>query len=337
MAGVVFSKLSGKNDSLYKAVEGILTEIITDVDTGKSQDDEVLNAIFNVKKSNKFGERTGGMTEFSNFAVVGEGDKAEQDEMQEGFAKLIQHLAFSKGFVVTREMIKDGRLDDAKLIAANYMKAYKRTKLEFATSFLTAEGATFNYGGKAYDRTTGDGKGLFATDHPGKKEGVKTQSNVFTNPLGTDIKVLNALANVGRNFKNDSGNIQGYTFDTIVIPGNTPALEETVNRIIYTGQGAVGSDINDINTQKGKWRMVVNHRWEAAAGKSPYILMSSEANKALMGLMFYNREMLDIANEIDIDTRNFKWNGYTRFGVGPFNWRQVIMGGADTGSTYTFA
>lgn len=121
MAGVVFSKLSGKNDSLYKAVEGVLTEIISDIDTGKNKDDEVLNAIFNVKSSKKFGERTGGMTEFGNFAVVGEGDKAENDELQEGFAKLIQHFAFSKGFVITREMMDDGRLDDAKLIAANYM------------------------------------------------------------------------------------------------------------------------------------------------------------------------------------------------------------------------
>ena len=335
MAGVVFSKLSGKNDSLYKAVEGVLTEIITDVDTGKNKDDEVLNAVFNVKSSKKFGERTGGMTEFGNFAPVGEGDKAENDELQEGFAKLIHHYAFSKGFVITREMMDDGRLDDAKLIAANYMKAYKRSKLEFATAFLTAEGTTFNYMGKTFDRTTGDGVGLFATNHPGKKAGVSAQSNVFTNPLGTDIRVLNYLANMGRNFKNDSGNLMGYTYDTIMIPGNTPALEETVNRIIYTGNGAVGTDLNDINTQKGKWKMIVNHRWEAASGTAPYIITSSEANKALMALMFYNRIALDIANEVDIHTRNFEWNGYTRFSVGAFNWRACIMGGAQTGSTLT--
>jgi hypothetical protein len=42
--GVIFSKLSGKNDSLYKAVEGVLTEVIQDVDTGKTNDDEVLGA-----------------------------------------------------------------------------------------------------------------------------------------------------------------------------------------------------------------------------------------------------------------------------------------------------
>lgn len=336
MAGVIFSKLSGKNDSTFKAVEGVLTEIINDVDTGKSKDDEVLEAIFNVKKSKKFAERTGGMTEFGNFGMVSEGDAAENDEIQEGFAKLIQHCIFSKGFVVTKDMMDDGRLDDAKIIAANYMKAYKRSKLIFATAFLTAEGNKFFYEGNQLDRTTGDGKSLFAADHLGKKSNVATQSNVFTNKLGTDIKVLNHLANIGRNFKNESGISNGYTFDTLIIPGNTPGLEETANRIIYTGNGAVGTNLNDINTQKGKWKLIVNHRWEAAPGTEPFIIQSSEANEALQALMFYNRIALDIANEIDIDTRNFKWNGYTRFSTGAFNWRATIMGGAQTGTTLTF-
>lgn len=337
MAGIIFSKLSGKNDSLYKPVEGVLTEIISDVDSTKNQDEEVLSALFNVKSSKRFGERAGGMTEFGNFAPVGEGDKAENDELQEGFANLIQHCAFSKGFVITREMMDDGRLDDAKLIASNYMKAFKRSKLEYATSFLTSEGTTFQYMGKTFPRTTGDGVGLFSTAHPGKKDGIATQSNIFTNALGTDIKALNYLANIGRNLKNDSGNVMGYTYDTIIIPGNCPGLEETANRIIYTGNGAVGTNNNDINTQKGKWKLVVNHRWQAAPGTNPYIIMSSEANEALMGSMFYNRIALDIANEVNIHTRNFEWNGYTRFSVGAFNWRHVIMGGATTGTTLTIS
>lgn len=331
---VVFSKLSGKNDSLYKAVEGVLTEIISDVDNASSNDDQVLVAMFNVKKSKKFGERTGGMTEFGNFDIVDEGGIAPQDELQEGYAKLIQHLAFSKGFTVTREMIDDGRLDDAKIIAKNYMKAYKRSKLEFATKCLVTEGASFIYGSRTLDKTTGDAKGLFATDHPGKKAGVAAQSNAFTNAIGTDVVMLNRLANIGRNFKNESGIINGYTFDTVVIPGNVPALEELLNRIIGTA-GVVGSANNDINTQKGKWRLVVNHRWEAAAGTAPYMLMSSEANEALQGSVFYNRVDLDIANEIDLKTRNLDWSGYTRFSAGFFNWRHIILGGATSGTTLT--
>lgn len=336
MAGVIFSKLSGKNDSTFKAVEGVLTELITDIDTGKTKDDEVLEAIFNVKKSKKFAERQGGLTEFSDFAITGEGDAAESDEIEEGFAKLIQHNTFMKEFRTTKEMVDDNRLDDARLAVTNFMKAYKRSKLKFATAFLTAEGSVFKYGGKTLDRTTGDGKGLFATDHPGKKSGVGSQSNVFTNPLGSDIRVLNYLANIGRNFQNDSGNELGYTFDTLIIPGNAPDMEETANRIIYTSTGAVGSNLNDINTQKGKWRLIVNHRWIAAAGTKPYIITSSEANEELRALMFYNRVPLDIANDVETKTRNLVWNGYSRFSVGAYNWRASIMGGAQQGTTLTF-
>lgn len=334
MAGVIFSKLSGKNDSTFKAVEGILTEIIKDVDTGKTKDDEVLNAIFNVKTSKKFGERAGGLTEFSDFSFVNEGGEAIADEIQEGFGKLIEHRAVLKSFVTTKEMVDDNRLDDARDAAANFVRAYKRTKLRYATEYLASEGTTFTYGGMAHDRTTGDGVGLFATNHPGKKGGVATQSNVFTNALGNDVNMLNRLSNVGRNFKNESGNVLGYTFDTLIIPGNTPALEEVANRIIST-QLVVGSANNDINTQKGKWRLIVNHQWEAANGTSPYILMSSEANKELRGLVFYNRTALDVMNEVDIKTRNLIWSGYGRFSVGSFNWRAVILGGAQAGTTLT--
>jgi hypothetical protein len=272
------------------------------------------------------------MTEFGNFEIVDEGGIAEADELQEGFAKLITHLAFNKGFVITREMIDDGRLDDAKIIAANFIKAYKRSKLEFATKCLVTEGSTFMYGARTLDKTTGDGAALFSTAHLGKKAGVANQSNVFTNALGTDVSMLNRLANIGRNFKNESGVINGYTFDTLILPGNVPALEETANRIIGS-TGAVGTPNNDINTQKGKWNIVVNHRWEAATGTSPYIVMSSEANDALQGSVFYDRIALDIMNQIDNKTRNLEWTGYTRFSAGFNNWRHIILGGAQSGTT----
>lgn len=336
MAGVIFSKLSGRNDSTFKAVEGLLTEIIKDVDTGKTRDDEVLEAIFNVKKSNRFGERAGGLTEFGNAPVVPEGAAAPMDEIQEDFGKLIEHVTLKKYFVTTKEMADDNRLDMMALAAKNFAKSFKRSALQFATNFLTSEGPTFTYEGMTFDRTTGDGKALFATDHPGKASGVPVQSNIFTNALGNDIRVLNALANVGRNFKNASGHVLGYTFDTLIIPGNCPDLEEVANRIINT-QYVVGSANNDINTQKGKWRLIVNHLWEAAPGTAPYILMSSEANEELMGLMFYNRTPLTVSNDVNLKTWNLEWSGFRRIGVGAFNWRAVIMGGATTGTTLSIS
>ena len=333
---VVFSKgaYSGANEPLWKDIDRVLTLVMQDTDNEKNNDDELVKAIFNVKTSKRFGEKVGSMTEFANFDIVAEGQNYVLDDVQGGFTKLIEHNAMLKGFICTREMKDDGQIDTMKIAAANFVRAYKRTRAQFASDALTTEGATFAFGGQsALDKTTGDGKALFAIDHPYSKAGVTgTQSNVFTNAFGTDSKMLNTLANIGRNFKNQSGNVMGYTFDTIIIPGNTPELEDTVKKIIRTDL-MVGSNFNDVNTQKGLWKLVVNHRWSATPGEAPYILMSSEANKELQGGMFYDRVPLDVRNEVKNESRNLEWSGYCRMGVGFNTWAPFILGGATNGTT----
>lgn len=124
----------------------------------------------------------------------------------------------------------------------------------------------------------------------------------------------------------------GYTFDTIVIPANVPELEDFIKRVIRSDL-LVGSSNNDVNTQKGLWNLVVDHHWQAAEGKQPYILLSSEANRDMMGNVFYDRVGLKVMNKVDLDTHNLEWSGRCRFSAGFNNWRQVIMGGADVGET----
>ena len=331
---VTFSKHGGLNDEAWKTIDTELSMVIQDTDTEKNKDDELVKALYNVKTSKKFGEKQGSMTEFGNFVEVAEGDNAIQDDVQMGFSKLIEHTQFIKGFTCTREAKDDGEIDMMKIAAANFVRAYKRSRAQFASDCLVAEGKTFTYGGKSYDKTTGDGKGLFATDHPGTKTGVATQSNVFTNAFGENATMLYKLANKGRNFKNQSGNVMGYTFDTIVIPGNAPALEDLVKRILHSEQ-IVGSNFNDINTQKDGWKLIVDHRWENTQTKVPYILISSEALKELNAGVFYDRVPLDVANEVDINSRNLKWSGYTRFSAGFYDWRAFILGGAQVGTNLT--
>ena len=332
---ITFSKSSGLNDDLWKVTDTTLRMVMQDTDNEKNNDDELVKAIYNVKSSKKFGEKIGSMTEFGNFEAVTEGANYEQDELQAGFSKLIEHTPFLKGFVCTREMRDDGQIDTMKIAAANFVRAYKRSRAQFASDALTTEGATFTFGttaaGASLDKTTGDQKALFAIDHPGTRAGVATQSNVFTNAFGSDTTMLNRLANIGRNFKNQSGNVMGYQFDTIIIPGNCPALEDTIKRIIRSDL-LVGSNYNDANTQKGLWNLIVDHRWEATAGE-PYIIMSSEANKELQGNLFYDRVPLDVINEVKVENRNLVWSGYTRFSAGFGDWRHIILGGAQVGTT----
>ena len=329
---VIFSKHGGQNDEAWKVIDTELSMVIQDTDTEKNKDDELVKALFNVKTSKKFGEKQGSMTEFGNFSEVSEGDNGIADDYSMGFSKLIEHHQFIKTFLCTREAKDDGNIDMMKQTAANFVRAYKRSRAQYASDCLVAEGTTFTYGGKSYDKTTGDGKGLFATDHPGKKTGVPVQSNVYTNAFGNNATMLYTLANIGRNFKNQSGNVMGYTFDTIIIPGNAPRLEDLIKRIIHS-ENIVGSDFNDINTQKGNWKLVVDHRWEAASGTEPYIIMSSEAQRELNAGVFFDRVALDVSNEVLNKSRNLEWSGYARWSAGFNNWAAYIMGGASAGTT----
>ncbi len=328
---IVISKNSALNDDLWKPVAQVLNAVLMDADAEKTEFDKLVSNIAIEKKSKKYAEKQSSVTALSNFGITGEGDVAPLDDWQEGTPKLIVHDTFKKEVIITREMREDADIDAMKTTVKNLSTAYKRTRAQFLTDYLATEGTTFSFGGKTgLDRTTGDGKALFATDHNSVKPDVANQSNVFTNAFS--VNMLIRLASIGRNFKSESGQVTGFAFNKIIIPGNCWELEETIKRLIASDH-IISSNNNDVNTQKGKWELVVDPLWEAASGKAPYILMSDEANKAYNALPFYDRVALDVKNEVDIHSRNLIYNGYSRMGIGCNNWRAVIMGGADVGTT----
>lgn len=331
---LIFSQNSGLNDSFWKPVGQVIKAVMQDTDTEKTKYDKLVSDLANEEKSKKYAEKSTGLTSTGYFEIVDEGDAPEADEIQETFPKLIVHSQFMDEIACTQQMKEDGEINIMKTSARNLVLGYKRTRAELVTRALATEGKEYAMGTRKLDKTTGDGEALFSTAHKGAKKGVATQSNVFTNAFGTDTEMLNRLAIYGRNIKNDSGIVQGYTFDTIIIPGNCHKMEDLIKRIIRSDL-IVGSNNNDVNTQKGLWKLIVLPTWQAAAGKNPYILMSSEANKELRGTVLFDRTPLDIRNWVDDHTRNLLWNGRGRMSCGFNNWRHVIMGGADAGTTLT--
>ncbi len=333
MAGIIFSENSGVNDGLFKDTDLAIRSWLLDFDTEKNEYDDTLKAMFNIGKSKQFGEKLGSVTEFGDFEIVPEGGNAIQDDIQEGFDKLIIHEQALKKFTITANMVEDKKIEDMKTKSEGFMRSYQRSKLAEATALLTGATATsVRWGKKELDSRANDGKALFATDHPGVKNGVAAQSNVFTNAFGDDDEMLYTLANIGKNFKNQSGQPMGYTYDTIMIPSNAPKLERLIQKIIGSKQ-QVGSNFNDVNVSEGKWKLVVNPLWNVSTEKVPYIIMSSQANKELRGNMFYNRTPLTVRDWVDNDNYNLNFSGRYRVGVGFNSWQHIILGGAAAGTT----
>lgn len=322
------------NDALWNEWSKLLEAAIYDADTNKVKYDELVKALANVDTSSMYAEKAQTFGDLGDYTVKTEGANAAEDDFEQGYAKLIQHITFSKSVIVSRELRDDNRRQEAMQKVINLVQSYKRTRAKFMTSALTLSvGSTtsMTFGGATIDISGADTLALFNSAHPLKRVTGATQCNHFSNAFGSNAAVLNELSNKMRNFKNDRGEVMGYTADTIIIPGNAPVLEETVKRIIGS-EGEVGSNNNDINTQRGKWKLIVDELWTPTKAQTtdpdPYIVMSSEANKELLGTRFYDRTPLDVATEIKTESRNKVYNGYGRMSCGFTNWRHVILGGS---------
>ena len=338
----IVSKNGGLIDDTWNVNAQMMEAYINDVYTEKNNFDGYVKEVFIAQKSDRFGEKIGSVTTVGNFKpMTADGANAPKVDIISGPTKTLVHTTFKEQFRITREAKEDAEIDMMQAKARGMVQAYKRTRAAFASKALTVNataGSTvtsFTFEGvSGFDCTSADGKAVFAVDHPLVVDDSITQSNIFTNAFGSDTKMLNILANYGKNFLNNSGHVMGYDFDTIIIPSNCPRLQDTVLAVIRS-ELKVGSDYNDVNTQKGLWKLVIDPSWQVPAGYEPYILMSSQANKELLGNKFYDRVSLDVTAHVDQDTDDMIWNGYARMSVGFPSWQHVIMGGAAHGSTYS--
>ena len=332
---IVFSKSGGKNDPLYGKFEHPIKALIQNESNALEKKKTALDVLFNIEKSNRYAETIIDQTDFDTFQSASEGASAERDTYQIGHKKTIEHIAFMKEFVITKEMADDAKATgmgtNMRAKPKGFVRAYYKTRVKLGAWALangTQTSGTFNKA--TVDLTTGDGKALFSNAHEYANQdkfpkATYTQSNYFYGDVSSADKLetaLNKLANKMRNFKDENNETMEYVPDVIVLPCNRPELEARVKKVVGSERVA-GSNFNDINTQYGNWTIVILPSWETTDDR--FMLMSSEANKQLMGSMFYNRIALDVQSEIDIHTRNYVWNGYCRFGCGFSTWKHMLL------------
>lgn len=315
----------------------LLDSVIFDSEAQRNNYDNIVSALTIEKNSKRWGEKSITMGGLGDFQAKTEGAAATQDDYEQGYEKFVEHVTFALEVEISKELKDDNMIDTARQKTINLVQAYKRTRARLTTQAITgAVGAatSISFNGATIDITTGDGKALFNEAHTLKSVVGTTQCNFFSDVLGSTTVVLNKAANKMRNFKDDKGNVLGYMPDTVILPGNDPEYEDFVKRVIGS-DGEVGTNNNDINTQRGKWKFVVDPEWTPTISSTnhPVILLSSEAMKALQGTKFFDRTKLDIATDVDVHSRNLTYNGFARMSITHPNWRHVMMIGSADSST----
>ena len=338
---IIYSKNSTVNNAAFGKIQLPIKMVIENESDILSKKGGIRDWLFNVEKSNKFGETIVTQNEFGIFKSVVEGSGAESDTVSETGTKFIEHVQYMKEFIVTAEMVEDcnyGLAIDAKRRAENFARAYYKTMNKLCEAALVnATAASCTFAGSAIDLTTSDNLPLFSSSHAwGGGSGTNgTQSNyyygdIFASVSG-DARTLStaafeeALAELSvkiRNMKDENGEALGYTADTIILPGNKPKIEQIVKKVCGS-EGALGNGYNDINLHYGNWNVIILPNWQPTDNR--IMVMSSEANKNLAGNMFFNRIPLTVSNWVDNHTGNYYWNGRCRFGVGFGSYKHILL------------
>ena len=338
---ITYSKIQGVNNTAFGKIETPVKMIIEHESDLLKKKGGVCEWLFNIEKSNRFGETVVGRNEFDVFRATTEGARAENDSINDTYTKFIEHIQFMKEFSISAEMMEDsvnGIAADTKRRAEAFTRAYYKTRNKLCeASLVNGKECNMYFSGARVDLTTHDNLPLFCSDHKwgNSADNHGTQSNFYygdifsTGESGNRTpsvqcfeEALSELCVKFRNMKDENGDALGYTPDTIILPGNRPTAEIIVKKVCGTN-GAPGGNYNDINLHYGNWNIIILPGWEAS--NDSIMLMSQEANKNLGGNMFFNRVPLTITNWVDNHTGNYIWNGRCRFGIGFGTYKHIML------------
>ena len=329
---IIYSKSSGNTPAAIGRLETPIKMIIEHESDLLTKKGGIRDLLFNVEKSNRFGETLIGNSEFGVFSATAEGEGAEADTVNEVYSKFIEHIQFMKEFTVTAEMMEDavvGIAQDAKRRAEGFTRAYYKTMNKICECALTnGLNTTASFANATLDLTSPDGKPLFASNHSYGEDGAQSNyfyGNIFGDSAATRAdsclafeESLYALSVKLRNMRDENGEPLGYTADTVILPGNRPGIESIAKKVC----GSFGQ-ANDVNLNFGAWNIVVLPSWHTSDDR--VMIMSNEANKNLSGNMFYNRVPLTVTSWVDNHTGNYVWNGRCRFGVGFGSYKHILL------------
>lgn len=229
--------------------------------------------------------------------VKPEGQPVSFDGMQQGFVTRGTNVAYGLGIITTHEELADNL----------YVKLTKNRTEKLRRAFAETKNINAtNIYNRAFNGTFlgGDGVSLLNTAHPNFTAGTWQNKLAIDSALSQaaveDMLILMMQA------KDDRGYIEPLMGDKLIVHPNNYFNAE---RILKTPK-AVGNnnnDINPINTQGLLQGGLVSNPYLTATG--PWFITTNCQD----GMIWQEREALEMWEDNDADTRNYKVAAYERY------------------------
>ena len=273
---------------------------------------EQFPKIFNVETSNSATETDHGMGAFGDWTErTDELSPVAYAKIKDGGEVVYKHKAFTKGFMISRELNDDEKYGQMKKMAKALARA-GRAKVEKDAITVLTKGFKSDAG--AFKGR--DGKELFHDQHP-LVDSSKTCSNLLEGPLN-EANLKKAIQMMASQL-DEAGNLIQMKATKLIVP---PALEDTALRLLHSSQ-LPGTELNDTNEYlKNRLQVVVMDYLGATAGGSDTAWFLQDGTRH--ELNFFWRVKPEFKNEEDFDTFVAKYRGYMRYSYGFSDWRGMV-------------
>lgn len=277
---------------------------------------EQFSKIYNVNTSKKAKETDYGLGAFGDWVERGdELDTVAYAKISAGQERTYTHKAFTKGFIIGRELYDDEQYGQMKKMAKALARAGRAKVEKDAMQPLINGFETF---------TIYDGQPLFSAGHT-LLDSSATGKNLVQGPL-TEANLKLAMQCM-RETVDEAGNLIQLIPDTLIVP---PALEHVAKAIINSTQVA-GSNNNDVNTLKGAMKIqVMDYLGKAAGGSdTAWFIQDSTRHE----LNFFWRVKPEFKATEEFDNFTAKYRGYMRYSYGVSDWRGLVGSKGEVGKT----
>lgn len=266
----------------------------------------VCDMVFSKQTSDKAYEEVVEETGFGLAPVKAEGNAVSYDTDTQGYVTRYTNVTYGLGAIITQEAIEDNQYENvATRKAAKLARSMRQTKENVHANILN-RGFNSAFVG-------GDGKELFATDHPTLAGNQSNELAVAADLSEASLEDLLILIRQARDSRGLRIQLEGQK---LVVPS---ALAFEATRIVSSVNQS-GTANNDINAMKAMGMLPGGICiWDYLTDDDAFFITTD----APEGLTSFQRRALQLTQDNDFDTTNARMKATERYSVGWSDWRGV--------------
>jgi len=274
---------------------------------GYGEHPEEFRDLFDIETSTQHYEEDVQMSGFGLMPVKNEGSPTAYQGQTQGPVSRYTHVAYSLGFIVTYEELKDNLYEKVAGSRSKALGFSKRQTKEFVAALVYNRAFDTDY-------TGGDGQVLACTTHP---SAAGSQSNILATAADLSETSLEDLCIQIMGATDYKGLKIALMAMSLHVPRQ---LWFESNRILKSTLQN-DSAMNAINVLKSTNALPggikVNHYF---SDSDAYFIRTNVTD----GMKMYQRDGFDLKQDNDFDTDNAKAKSYDRYSVGWSDWRGLF-------------